>query len=270
MTTFVETEIAEETVVTEIPDEIQKKVKNDQTDKIEYRAVIKHLTAKGLTGSVIYKELRQTMGDKCPARSTVFRWMSEFENGRTSVQDEIRPPRIRKVCSDDKVDEIRRMISANRHITMADIANTLSISRSATHRVVQDVLKMNYDAISKAWQFSHREENNMITVSDYEDASEENRQVGIRSQILRHLCQYCGRGFSTTSGLKNHLIIHSDVKAFKCPTCSREFRRRNDVKQHMNVHMPVERIRKHECKYCGKKFAVRNQLIIHVRIHVKT
>lgn len=253
-----------------ITDRAEKKMKNDHMEKIEYRAVIKHLKARGLTGSKIYQELRQTMGDKCPARSTVFRWINEFKNGRNSVTHENGGGRPKTASSAEKIDQIRSMILANRRITIADIGNTLNISRSSVNTIVHKKLNMFYDTESSKWKSNDPQlkyENDAASDSD-----DRTKLTGpcriVRSQILPHMCQYCGRGFSTTAGLNEHLTIHTDERAFKCPTCSREFRRKSDLRHHKKTHMAV-RIKKYECSHCGKRFAERRQLIIHERIHVR-
>ena len=36
-------------------------------------------------------------------------------------------------------------------------------------------------------------------------------------------CQFCGRGFSSTTNLKGHLVQHTGIKYFVCHICKEEF-----------------------------------------------
>ena len=57
-------------------------------DKLEYRAVIKFLTKKGLNSNEILHELVVVYQAEAPSRRTVERWHHEFLHGRISLQDD--------------------------------------------------------------------------------------------------------------------------------------------------------------------------------------
>ena len=41
----------------------------------------------------------------------------------------------------------------------------------------------------------------------------------LHSGARQHVCGECGKGFATSSGLKQHTHIHSSVKPFQCEVC---------------------------------------------------
>ncbi|GFN74517.1 histone-lysine N-methyltransferase SETMAR [Plakobranchus ocellatus] len=59
--------------------------------KLEIRAVVRFLIAKGTKSSVIYKEIVENYGDHAMSMTQVYhQWCSWFKDGRTSLQDESR------------------------------------------------------------------------------------------------------------------------------------------------------------------------------------
>jgi len=54
---------------------------------IEYRSVIKFFVIKKLTREAIVKELNDVYGILCPSRTTIYKWINKFLNGRVSVED---------------------------------------------------------------------------------------------------------------------------------------------------------------------------------------
>ena len=45
-------------------------------------------------------------------------------------------------------------------------------------------------------------------------------------------CTECERRFSDIPGLKQHLVVHSDVRAFSCKGCGKSFKRRPGLTNH--------------------------------------
>lgn len=51
----------------------------------EQRAVIRFLVAEGEKGSEIHKRILKVYGDNCLNRSNVYKWVEQFQSGRTKV-----------------------------------------------------------------------------------------------------------------------------------------------------------------------------------------
>ena len=60
--------------------------------EVEYRSVIKHFVKKKLCGKEILEELQSVYGSESPSKTSVYFWVSEFKNGRSSVTDEPQTP----------------------------------------------------------------------------------------------------------------------------------------------------------------------------------
>jgi len=72
-------------------------------DKIEYRAVIKFFVKEGLTTNEIYSKFIKVYGDSSPLFSTIKKWDAEFKRGRTSLEDDPREERPKKMQQHQKL-----------------------------------------------------------------------------------------------------------------------------------------------------------------------
>jgi len=80
----------------------------------------------------------------------------------------------------------------------------------------------------------------------------------------KYTCDKCGKQFTKKQSLKDHDLIHLDIKPFKCSLCLKSFRH----KQYLNVH---EKIHKNErnfvCNLCDKRFPASSDLTKHMAVH---
>ncbi|GFN80215.1 histone-lysine N-methyltransferase SETMAR [Plakobranchus ocellatus] len=58
--------------------------------KLEIRAVVRFLFAKGTKCSVIYREIVENYGEHAMSMTQAYQWCSWFKGGRISLQDEPR------------------------------------------------------------------------------------------------------------------------------------------------------------------------------------
>uniref|UniRef100_A0A8D8U1W3 Zinc finger protein 808 n=1 Tax=Cacopsylla melanoneura TaxID=428564 RepID=A0A8D8U1W3_9HEMI len=88
------------------------------------------------------------------------------------------------------------------------------------------------------------------------------------------ICQECGKGFASKSGLYGHRQVHKvkdqfsaaqqvQENFFKCQFCGKEFTRRDSYNEHLLIHMGP----RHKCPHCAKDFVQRSNLVRHIRIH---
>ncbi|EMP39223.1 Putative transcription factor Ovo-like 1 [Chelonia mydas] len=101
-----------------------------------------------------------------------------------------------------------------------------------------------------------------------------NRHLKCHSEVKRHLCPYCGKGFNDTFDLKRHkgfsyqrmlnrhLKCHSEVKRHLCPYCGKGFNDTFDLKRHVRTHTGV---RPYKCNLCDKAFTQRCSLESHLK-----
>ncbi|UYV60506.1 hypothetical protein LAZ67_1001352 [Cordylochernes scorpioides] len=81
-------------------------------------------------------------GEATLDRSNVYRWYKMFSEGREYVNDEERAGRPSTSTTDEKINEVEKMILANRRITVREIAEDLNISIGSCHSIFINDLGM--------------------------------------------------------------------------------------------------------------------------------
>ncbi|UYV79961.1 hypothetical protein LAZ67_18001198 [Cordylochernes scorpioides] len=81
-------------------------------------------------------------GEATLDRSNVYRWYKMFPEGREDVNDEKRAGRPRTSTTDEKINEVEKMILANRRITVREVAEDLIISIGSCHSIFINNLGM--------------------------------------------------------------------------------------------------------------------------------
>ena len=90
------------------------------------------------------------------------------------------------------------------------------------------------------------------------------------SHLLAHnrpenVCSECGRSFEFPSGLKAHMIIHTQERNYLCNQCGKVFPRKESLVRHMRIHKELNSDKNHTCNSCGKIFRDKSNLIHHMR-----
>ena len=80
-----------------------------------------------------------TLEDDALALSTVKKWAAEFKRGRESLEDDPRSGRLASATTQENINRVQRMVMADLHLTVNQIADAVAISREQ----VEDILHQN-------------------------------------------------------------------------------------------------------------------------------
>ena len=71
------------------------------------------------------------------------RWYDEFNQSRSSLQDEFREGRLKSVVVPETIDAVLQLILQDSHVTYREIETTLGISGTSIHSILHEHLTVN-------------------------------------------------------------------------------------------------------------------------------
>ena len=107
--------------------------------KEEKRAVIRFLWSEGVPGAEIHRRLSTQYGDSALPRRSVYEWIEKFISGRTNVTHEEGAGRP-STSNNDKIQQAREMVRANRRLAIGEVACSLQISHGSAYQIIHDEL----------------------------------------------------------------------------------------------------------------------------------
>ncbi|UYV80072.1 hypothetical protein LAZ67_18001593 [Cordylochernes scorpioides] len=110
--------------------------------KMDQRTCIKFCVKNEIKCADAFRMLTVAYGEATLDRSNVYRWYKMFSEGRDDVNDEERAGRPSTSTTDEKINEVEKMILANRRITVREVAEDLNISISSCHSIFMNDLGM--------------------------------------------------------------------------------------------------------------------------------
>lgn len=98
----------------------------------------------GKTGAEIHAHMSTVHGQEAVSRRTIYRWIEEFEAGRTNVSDRPRSGRPRHPEYEDLADRILDILEEDNRTTIRELADRLHTPRSTVHQclVSMDLVKL--------------------------------------------------------------------------------------------------------------------------------
>ncbi|UYV71381.1 hypothetical protein LAZ67_8002859 [Cordylochernes scorpioides] len=110
--------------------------------KMDQRTCIKFCVKNEIKCADAFRMLTVAYGEATLDRSNVYRWYKMFSEGREDLNDEERAGRPSTSTTDEKINEVEKMILANRRITVREVAEDLNISIGSCHSIFIDDLGM--------------------------------------------------------------------------------------------------------------------------------
>jgi len=117
--------------------------------KEEQRAVIRFLCSEGVPGAEIHRRLSTQYGDSALPRRSVYEWIEKFKSGQTNVTHEEGAGRPSTSTTDEKIQQAREMVLANRRVAIDDVACSLQISHGSAYQIIHD--ELGFHKISARW-----------------------------------------------------------------------------------------------------------------------
>ncbi|UYV68489.1 hypothetical protein LAZ67_5004482 [Cordylochernes scorpioides] len=115
---------------------------HDCTVELTSRTCIKFCVKNEIKCADAFRMLTVAYGEATLDRSNVYRWYKMFSEGREDVNDEERAGRPSTSTTDEKINEVEKMILANRRITVREVAEDLNISIGSCHSIFINDLGM--------------------------------------------------------------------------------------------------------------------------------
>ncbi|UYV80849.1 hypothetical protein LAZ67_19001982 [Cordylochernes scorpioides] len=109
---------------------------------MDQRTCIKFCVKNEIKCADAFRMLTVAYGEATLDRSNVYLWYKMFSEGREDVNDEERAGRPSTSTTDEKINEVEKMILANRRITVREVAEDLNISIGSCHSIFINDLGM--------------------------------------------------------------------------------------------------------------------------------
>ncbi|UYV78503.1 hypothetical protein LAZ67_16001800 [Cordylochernes scorpioides] len=109
---------------------------------MDQRTCIKFCVKNEIKCADAFRMLTVAYGESTLDRCNVYRWYKMFSEGREDVNDEERAGRPSTSTTDEKINEVEKMILANRRITVREVAEDLNISIGSCHSIFINDLGM--------------------------------------------------------------------------------------------------------------------------------
>ncbi|VEN42596.1 unnamed protein product [Callosobruchus maculatus] len=109
---------------------------------MDQRISIKFCVKNKIKCAAAFRMLTVAYGEATLNQSNVYRWYKMFSEGRKDVNDEERAPRPSTSTTDENIDKVKKIVLANRRITVTGVAEDLNISIGSCHSILTNDLRM--------------------------------------------------------------------------------------------------------------------------------
>jgi len=92
-----------------------------------------------------FEMLKIAFREEAMGRTQMYEWWKLFKEGRTSVDDDLRSGQP-STSKTDNVAKVREVIHSNRRLTVREVAEEVSISKTACREILTENLGMHHIA----------------------------------------------------------------------------------------------------------------------------
>jgi transposase len=99
---------------------------------------------KRLNAKDTHKEMFPVYSGKCLSHKAVHNWVEKLSQGHSKVADEARPGRPVEIATEDILQQVEKLIQADRRITIDSVAAALGYSHGFAYKysIMNDRLKL--------------------------------------------------------------------------------------------------------------------------------
>jgi len=105
-----------------------------------YRSMIFYDFCCELSQQQCIDRLFSAFGDEAPSKTSVYRWFSEFQRGRSSLSKTFSGGRPKSAITPENIDAVQKIIEEDRHATYQEIQSSLGIGMSQIQKILHDEL----------------------------------------------------------------------------------------------------------------------------------
>ena len=117
--------------------------------KEEQRSVIRFLWSEGASGVEIHRRLPAQYGNSVLPQRSVYEWIEQFKNGRTSVTHEEGAGRPSTATTDDNTERVCDTVLLDRRLTTDEVANRLLISHGSAYEIIHN--RLGFHKVCARW-----------------------------------------------------------------------------------------------------------------------
>ena len=112
-----------------------------QCTRENYRFFVETMKRNGVDAQSIRQLLVNAWAGEAPSLATVYR---HFAKDESSTEDQPRSGRPRTSITDENIEAVRNMLANDRHLTVDEIVEKLSISHGSAYSILRDSLNMTH------------------------------------------------------------------------------------------------------------------------------
>lgn len=111
-----------------------------EKDAQVHRSITWFLCKEEIKTSEIITRLNNVCGDDAPSKSSVYRWVDEFKQGRDSTQDAPRAGRPSTGVTTENINKARQLIEENPRLTIAELEVDLGVGSGTVQKILHEEL----------------------------------------------------------------------------------------------------------------------------------